>query len=156
MLHLRVVKQAQERLLESLILLCLFYLFFSSGLGLHCTLYIQNPAADRHLLVWNPIRAKKALGHLQSRCSSEQVGALRSIPLFSYNLMTYIDEPIEHKGAQSETACCLIPLPAGLVTRRHHGSMPVGGQAGMRPCSTTRHFPTRWFAANQEIMKSLV
>ena len=59
MLHLRVVKQAQERLLESLILLCLFYLFFSSGLGLHCTLYIQNPSADRHLLVWNPIRSKK-------------------------------------------------------------------------------------------------
>ena len=55
--------------------------------------------------------------------------------------MTYIDEPIEHKGAQSETACCLIPLPAGLVTRRHHGGMPVGGQAGMRSCSMTPTLP---------------
>ena len=70
--------------------------------------------------------------------------------------MPYIDEPIEDKAAQSETAYCSISLPVGLVARQRHGSMRVGGQAGMRSYSTTPTPPGHdVFAAIQEMVRVL-
>ena len=84
MLNLRIVKQTYFGLFESFVLLCLFDLFFSSGLGLHYTLYIQNPPADRHLLGCNPIWSKKLspiFSHDLAPGKSRTLGSISDIQL---------------------------------------------------------------------------